>query len=197
MMNVFLFCLSMTILSVLSLLSPSFSSPFFSSWVFSVAKAEEDGFQIEHLGGQQDWQLHRFFEGKILSCSLSSRPVLSSPANILRPKARFFITHYHSSPKKKEKEIAISAGATLKPYSRVILKIGTREYSLISGSKKGGYEAEWMWVKKSQQKNILKEMRQGYDMEVTAFLDNGEIMRDRYSLIGVSKGLAMAEGQCQ
>ncbi len=158
------------------------------------------------LGESSDWQAHKYFEQdekgiRIPVCALSSFAIVSFPKTFADRKPRAYV-----SRRKKEGgrswfyEIAIKFDVALlpapSPERAPILSIGEKQFNLFVGATRSGAEAAWAWVLPKDIRNVLTLMRYGTDMELVAFIGDERQVRDKFSLFGISKGLALINKSC-
>ena len=163
-------------------------------WASVVLAAAPEG-RHRALGQSGDWRAHAYADGRGAACILSSRAIVSLPKAVGDRGAVFYIARYRSA-EGWFYELAMFIGAAAAPQRAISMQIGNQRFDFIVGASRSGAEAEWAWIKAIDTKKALAAMRGGYDMEITAWRDDGLALSDRYSLLGVSKGLVMLEAEC-
>ncbi len=154
----------------------------------------------QKLGQSADWEAFAYMQQGQKICALFSRPVAMSPRKRSPRKAYVIITRRPAQAGAKSnsrEEFAMDAGQALVPDKQVILRIAQVKFQLFSGASRSGAEAQWAWpLRIKEEPRLIAAMKAGYDMEIRAELENGEKIRDLYSLSGVSRGIAILIENC-
>ena len=157
----------------------------------------EEGLEEGHekLDQSADWEAFAYMQDGKKVCALSSQPVSMSPRTQEPRTAFFIITRRGGSAARNE--VAVDAGQALRPDGQVVLRIAETEFMLFSGASRSGAEAQWAWPKNiGEEPKIIAFMKAGSDMEIRAELENGDKIRDLYSLSGVTRGIGILIENC-
>ncbi len=153
----------------------------------------------QKLDQSADWEAFAYMQDGQQVCALSSQPVAMSPRTKPPREASLIITRRASSApgQKTRNEIAMNAGQALAPDSQTVLRVADTEFQLFSGASRSGSEAQWAWPDNiDDEPRIIAVMKAGYDMEIHAELENGDKIRDLYSLKGVTRGIGILIENC-
>ena len=113
------------------------------------------------------------------------------------PRAASFIITRRGSGGSARSEVAVDAGQALRPDGQAALLIAETQFMLFSGASRSGAEAQWAWPKNiGDELKIIALMKAGADMEIRAELENGDKIRDLYSLSGVTRGIGILIENC-
>ena len=178
----------------------------------------EEGLEEGHekLDQSADWEAFAYMQDGEKVCALSSQPVSMSPRTQEPRAASFIITRRGGSAapggsaaqrggsaavggsgSRARNEVAVDAGQALIPDGQVVLRIAETEFMLFSGASRSGAEAQWAWPKNiGEEPKIIAFMKAGSEMEIRAELENGDKIRDLYSLSGVTRGIGVLIENC-
>ena len=162
------------------------------------ASGLEEGLEAGHekLDQSGDWEAFAYMQDERRICALSSQPVSMSPRTS-PPRAASFIITRRGSGSRARNEVAVDAGQALRPDGQVALRIAETQFMLFSGASRSGAEAQWAWPKNiGDEPKIIALMKAGVDMEIRAELENGDKIRDLYSLSGVTRGIGILIENC-
>lgn len=172
-----------------------------AAFLFFLWFATSEALGRTSLGQASDWEAHKYFEQDVRGkrtplCVLTTTAILSQPKNL--SEARKPRAYLSRRPKAGGwyYEIAIKTGAALLPDRTPKLQIGDKAFFLFAGATRSNREAEWAWVRKEDVSRVFSLMRFGANMELTAQIEDELEIRDRFSLFGVSKGIALINEGC-
>ena len=160
---------------------------FFSVTIFSVnlVSAEE----IKKIGKFKDWETIIIKGDSGLICFAQTKPILQSPKNDPR-EARLFVTFRPT--KKITNEVSINSGYEINKKNSIIAKSGKQKYKFDI------IQDDSAWIADTKQENkMIKTMKKGSRIMITAYNQKGSQTIDHYSLLGFTKSYNAAKKSCK
>lgn len=133
-----------------------------------------------------DWSLFTH-PGDSPICFLTSQARETEPKG-QRRSSHFYITSWVKDGVKQE--ISLNLGTTLKPNSPVELAIGASKFKLFAQGDKA------FVTNSGDEAKLVAAMKKGNFMVVEATAAGGAALKDKYSLIGISQGVASLAKGC-
>ena len=147
--------------------------------------------QQEHLGAfgkNGAWNAYKDSVGKNEVCFITSKPIATNPTGLNRGQPRLTITNWTED--NTFHETSIEAGFTFRENSMVTVKIGNNKYKFFTVENRA-------WVAKNQnEKQLIKDMKNGARVKVSSTSSRDTNITDTYSLIGFTKALAAIDKAC-
>ena len=159
---------------------------FFSIFLFSAnfVSAEE----LKKIGKFKDWEALVLIKGNELTCFAQTKPVLQSPKANKR-EARLFVSFRPND--KVADEISITSGYEFNSQNSILATSGKKKYKFDIA--KDGFA----WVSSNKiEKKMIKTMKKGSRIMVTAYNKSGSQTIDHYSLLGFTKTYNIAKKSC-
>ena len=145
----------------------------------------------KHLGdfGKSGaWTAYSYMDGTDKVCYMSSKPIATKPNDLNRGDHLLQITNWTID--KTNHEPSVLAGYTYKPNSMVTVEIGDNSYKFFTVEGRA-------WVAENQnEKQLIKDMKNGARVKVKSTSSRGTKITDTYSLIGFTKALAAIDKAC-
>ena len=159
---------------------------FFTFLIFALSpsKAEE----LKEIGKFKDWQTMVLIEPTGTICFAQSSPVLQAPKTNKR-EAKLFVTFRPSE--KILDEISITGGYVFNNKNSIIAKSGKKKYKFDIAQE----NFAWMTDNKKEKK-MIKTMKKGSRIMITAYNKSGSQTIDHYSLLGFTKAYNIAKKSC-
>ena len=158
----------------------------FVTFISNISLANES---LKSIGKFKSWETFTMIENESKVCFAQSIPVLQAPKNNPRD-SRLFISFRPSD--KIQDEISVTAGYVLNDKNKVIAKSGKNIYrfSIV--------QENFAWFQENKtEKKIIKTMKKGSRLMVTAYNMQGSQTIDHYSLLGFTKSYSAAKKNCK
>ena len=145
--------------------------------------------EVKKMGSHKDWATYvmNTETGKV--CFTQSKPVLQAPKSNPRD-ARLFVSFRPGE--KIANEISVTAGYTYNNKNSVTATSGKNKYKLDLIEDKFA----WMTGTKLETK-MIKTMKKGSRIMITAYNQNGSQTIDHYSLLGFTKAYNATKANCK
>ena len=156
----------------------------FFTMFHSLASAEE----VKKIGKFKDWETIVLKNDSELVCFAQSKPVLQSPKNNPR-EARLFVTFRPSE--KIIDEISITAGYEFNNKNSIMAMSGKNKYKFDISQDNFAWLAD-----DKKEKKMIKIMKKGSRIMITAYNQEGSQTIDHYSLLGFTKAYKSAKKSC-
>ena len=145
--------------------------------------------EVKKMGSHKDWATYvmNAETGKV--CFAQSKPVLQAPKSNPRD-ARLFVSFRPGE--KITNEISVTAGYEYNNKNSVTATSGKRKYKLDLIENKFA----WMTGTKLETK-MIKTMKKGSRIMITAYNQNGSQTIDHYSLLGFTKAYNATKANCK
>ena len=159
---------------------------FFSIFIFSstFVSAEE----LKKIGKFKDWETLVLKKDNELTCFAQTKPVLQSPKANKR-ESRLFVSFRPSD--KVADEISTTSGYEFNNQNRLLATSGKKKYEFDIA------QDSFAWIKSNKvEKKMIKTMKKGSRIMVTAYNKSGSQTIDHYSLLGFTKAYNSAKKNC-
>ena len=157
--------------------------------IFITTFASQVSAEVKKMGSHKDWATYvmNAETGKV--CFAQSKPVLQAPKSNPRD-ARLFVSFRPGE--KITNEISVTAGYEYNNKNSVTATSGKRKYKLDLIENKFA----WMTGTKLETK-MIKTMKKGSRIMITAYNLNGSQTIDHYSLLGFTKAYNATKANCK
>ena len=144
--------------------------------------------EIKKLGTHKDWETYvvKSVTGKM--CFAQSKPVLQAPKKNFR-EARLFISFRPNE--KVTDEISITSGYVYNKKNSITAKSGKNKYKFDMTTENFAWMAD-----NTQEKKMIKTMKKGSRIMITAYNLKGSQTIDHYSLLGFTKAYKATKANC-
>ena len=154
--------------------------------IFSTSFANAEN--LKKIGKFKDWEAIILINDAEKICFAQSKPVLQSPKGLTR-EARLFVTFRPNN--KITDEISATSGYEYNSQNSIRAKSGKNKYRFDIA--KDGFA----WIAENKiEKKMIKTMKKGSRIMVTAYNQSGSQTIDHYSLMGFTKAYAAAKKNC-
>ena len=159
---------------------------FLGIFIFSInyVSAEE----LKKIGKSKDWETLVLIKDDGLTCFAQTKPLLQSPKADKR-EARLFVSFRPSD--KVADEISTTSGYEFNSQNSILAK---------SGKKKNKFDIvqdSFAWISSNKvEKKMIKTMKKGSRIMITAYNKSGSQTIDHYSLLGFTKAYNIAKKSC-
>ena len=159
---------------------------FFSIFIFSInfVSAEE----LKKIGKFKDWEVLVLNKDNELTCFAQTKPVLQAPKSNKR-EARLFVSFRPND--KIIDEISTTSGYEFNNQNSILATSGKKKYifDIIQNS--------FAWTSSNKvEKKMIKTMKKGSRIMITAYNKSGSQTIDHYSLLGFTKAYNTAKKSC-
>ena len=159
---------------------------FFSIFIFSInyVSAEE----LKKIGKSKDWETLVLIKDDGLTCFAQTKPLLQSPKADKR-EARLFVSFRPSD--KVADEISTTSGYEFNSQNSILAKSGKKKYKFDI------VQDSFAWISSNKvEKKMIKTMKKGSRIMITAYNKSGSQTIDHYSLLGFTKAYNIAKKSC-
>ena len=144
--------------------------------------------EVKKIGKFKDWEVMIIKEDNKKVCFAQSIPVLQAPKKYQR-EARLFVTFRPGE--KISNEISITAGYNFNTKNSILAKSGKNKYKFDIA------QEEFAWIADNkQERKMIKAMKKGSRIMITAYNLKGSQTIDHYSLLGFTKAYGTAKKNC-
>ena len=159
---------------------------FLSIFIFSInyVSAEE----LKKISKSKDWETLVLIKDDGLTCFAQTKPLLQSPKADKR-EARLFVSFRPSD--KVADEISTTSGYEFNSQNSILAKSGKKKYKfdIVQNS--------FAWISSNNvEKKMIKTMKKGSRIMITAYNKSGSQTIDHYSLLGFTKAYNIAKKSC-
>ena len=159
---------------------------FLGIFIFSInyVSAEE----LKKIGKSKDWETLVLIKDDGLTCFAQTKPLLQSPKADKR-EARLFVSFRPSD--KVADEISTTSGYEFNSQNSILAKSGKKKYKfdIVKDS--------FAWISSNKvEKKMIKTMKKGSRIMITAYNKSGSQTIDHYSLLGFTKAYNIAKKSC-
>ena len=159
---------------------------FLGIFIFSInyVSAEE----LKKISKSKDWETLVLIKDDGLTCFAQTKPLLQSPKANKR-EARLFVSFRPSD--KVADEISTTSGYELNSQNSILAKSGKKKYKfdIVQNS--------FAWISSNNvEKKMIKTMKKGSRIMITAYNKSGSQTIDHYSLLGFTKAYNIAKKSC-
>ena len=159
---------------------------FFSIFIFSATflSAEE----LKKIGKYKDWETLVLIKDNELTCFAQTKPVLQSPKANKR-ESRLFVSFRPND--KIVDEVSTTSGYEFNSQNSILATSGKKKYKFDIA------QDSFAWISSNKvEKKIIKTMKKGSRIMVTAYNKSGSQTIDHYSLLGFTKAYNIAKKSC-
>jgi invasion protein IalB len=144
--------------------------------------------EIKKLGTHKDWETYVVKSDTGKMCFAQSKPVLQAPKKNFR-EARLFISFRPNE--KVTDEISITSGYVYNKKNSITAKSGKNKYKFDMTTENFAWMAD-----NNQEKKMIKTMKKGSRIMITAYNLKGSQTIDHYSLLGFTKAYKATKANC-
>ena len=159
---------------------------FFSIFIFSLTSVSAE--ELKKIGKFKDWETLVLNKDNELTCFAQTKPVWQSPKANKR-EARLFVSFRPSD--KVADEISTTSGYEFNIQNKILATSGKKKY--VFDITKNSFA--WISSNKIERK-MIKTMKKGSRIMVTAYNKSGSQTIDHYSLLGFTKAYNSAKKNC-
>ena len=159
---------------------------FLGVFIFSInyVSAEE----LKKIGKSKDWETLVLIKDDGLTCFAQTKPLLQSPKADKR-EARLFVSFRPSD--KVADEISTTSGYEFNSQNSILAKSGKKKYKFDI------VQDSFAWISSNKvEKKMIKAMKKGSRIMITAYNKSGSQTIDHYSLLGFTKAYNIAKKSC-
>ena len=159
---------------------------FLGIFIFSInyVSAEE----LKKIGKSKDWETLVLIKDDGLTCFAQTKPLLQSPKADKR-EARLFVSFRPSD--KVADEISTTSGYEFNSQNSILAKSGKKKYKFDI------VQDSFTWISSNKvEKTMIKTMKKGSRIMITAYNKSGSQTIDHYSLLGFTKAYNIAKKSC-
>ena len=159
---------------------------FLGVFIFSInyVSAEE----LKKIGKSKDWETLVLIKDDGLTCFAQTKPLLQSPKADKR-EARLFVSFRPSD--KVADEISTTSGYEFNSQNSILAKSGKKKYKFDI------VQDSFAWISSNKvEKKMIKTMKKGSRIMITAYNKSGSQTIDHYSLLGFTKAYNIAKKSC-
>tara|TARA_Y100001970_G_scaffold84183_1_gene106284 strand:+ start:71 stop:583 length:513 start_codon:yes stop_codon:yes gene_type:complete len=159
---------------------------FLGIFIFSInyVSAEE----LKKIGKSKDWETLVLIKDDGLTCFAQTKPLLQSPKADKR-EARLFVSFRPSD--KVADEISTTSGYEFNSQNSILAKSGKKKYKFDI------VQDSFAWISSNKvEKKMIKAMKKGSRIMITAYNKSGSQTIDHYSLLGFTKAYNIAKKSC-
>ena len=159
---------------------------FFSIFIFSVTNVSAE--ELKKIGKSQDWETLVLIKDNELTCFAQTKPVLQSPKKDKR-EARLFVSFRPND--KVADEISTTSGYEFNSQNSILATSGKKKYKFDIA------QDSFAWISSNKvEKKMIKAMKKGSRIMITAYNKSGSQTIDHYSLLGFTKAYNTAKKSC-
>ena len=159
---------------------------FLGIFIFSInyVSAEE----LKKIGKSKDWETLVLIKDDGLTCFAQTKPLLQSPKADKR-EARLFVSFRPSD--KVADEISTTSCYEFNSQNSILAKSGKKKYKFDI------VQDSFAWISSNKvEKKMIKTMKKGSRIMITAYNKSGSQTIDHYSLLGFTKAYNIAKKSC-
>ena len=159
---------------------------FICIFIFSATLVSAE--ELKKIGKFKDWETLVLNKDNELTCFAQTKPVLQSPKANKR-EARLFVSFRPND--KITDEISTTSGYEFNSQNSILAKSGKKKYQF--DITQDGFA----WISSNKvEKKMIKAMKKGSRIMVTAYNKSGSQTIDHYSLLGFTKAYNSAKKNC-
>ena len=144
--------------------------------------------ELKKIGKSKDWETLVLIKDDGLTCFAQTKPVLQSPKANKR-EARLFVSFRPSD--KVADEISTTSGYEFNSQNSILAKSGKKKYKFDI------VQDSFAWISSNKvEKKMIKTMKKGSRIMITAYNKSGSQTIDHYSLLGFTKAYNIAKKSC-
>ena len=159
---------------------------FFSIFIFSATFVSAE--ELKKIGKFKDWETLVLVKDNGLTCFAQTKPVLQSPKGNKR-ESRLFVSFRPGD--KISDEISTTSGYEFNSQNSILASSGKKKYKFDI------IQNAFAWITSNKiEKKMIKTMKKGSRIMVTAYNKSGSQTIDHYSLLGFTKAYNSAKKSC-
>ena len=159
---------------------------FFSIFIFSATFVSAE--ELKKVGKFKDWETLVLKKDNELTCFAQTKPILQSPKANKR-EARLFVSFRPND--KISDEVSTTSGYEFNSQNSILATSGKKKYKFDI------VQESFAWISSNNiEKKIIKTMKKGSRIMVTAYNKSGSQTIDHYSLLGFTKAYNSAKKSC-
>ena len=144
--------------------------------------------ELKKIGKSKDWETLVLIRDDGLTCFAQTKPLLQSPKADKR-EARLFVSFRPSD--KVADEISTTSGYEFNSQNSILAKSGKKKYKFDI------VQDSFAWISSNKvEKKMIKTMKKGSRIMITAYNKSGSQTIDHYSLMGFTKAYNSAKKNC-
>ena len=144
--------------------------------------------ELKKIGKFKDWETLVLIKDDGLTCFAQTKPLLQSPKADKR-EARLFVSFRPSD--KVADEISTTSGYEFNSQNSILAKSGKKKYKFDI------VQDSFAWISSNKvEKKMIKTMKKGSRIMITAYNKSGSQTIDHYSLLGFTKAYNIAKKSC-
>ena len=144
--------------------------------------------ELKKIGKSKDWETLVLIKDDGLTCFAQTKPLLQSPKADKR-EARLFVSFRPSD--KVTDEISTTSGYEFNSQNSILAKSGKKKYKFDI------VQDSFAWISSNKvEKKMIKTMKKGSRIMITAYNKSGSQTIDHYSLLGFTKAYNIAKKSC-
>ena len=144
--------------------------------------------ELKKIGKSKDWETLFLIKDDGLTCFAQTKPLLQSPKADKR-EARLFVSFRPSD--KVADEISTTSGYEFNSQNSILAKSGKKKYKFDI------VQDSFAWISSNKvEKKMIKTMKKGSRIMITAYNKSGSQTIDHYSLLGFTKAYNIAKKSC-
>ena len=144
--------------------------------------------ELKKIGKSKDWETLVLIRDDGLTCFAQTKPLLQSPKADKR-EARLFVSFRPSD--KVADEISTTSGYEFNSQNSISAKSGKKKYKFDI------VQDSFAWISSNKvEKKMIKTMKKGSRIMITAYNKSGSQTIDHYSLLGFTKAYNIAKKSC-
>ena len=160
---------------------------FFSIFIFSVTYVSAE--ELKKIGKFKDWETLVLNKDNELVCFAQTKPVLQSPKSSNLREARLFVSFRPND--KVTDEISTTSGYEFNSQNSILATSGKKKYKFDIA------QDGFAWISSNKvEKKMIKAMKKGSRIMITAYNKSGSQTIDHYSLLGFTKAYNTAKKSC-
>ena len=144
--------------------------------------------ELKKIGKSKDWETLVLIKDDGLTCFAQTKPLLQSPKADKR-EARLFVSFRPGD--KVADEISTTSGYEFNSQNSILAKSGKKKYKFDI------VQDSFAWISSNKvEKKMIKTMKKGSRIMITAYNKSGSQTIDHYSLLGFTKAYNIAKKSC-
>jgi invasion protein IalB len=157
----------------------------FASLLTTTAMAAEP----EQIATYRDWIVYRVTEGNDTICYAVTEPTDKEPPSVDHGDVFFMVSSWKSGAATDQPSFA--AGYDLRESPEPLVRIGSDRWDMFTAGVEGFVEEN------TDEDRLVRAMRRGSEMRVSAMSQRGTATEYTFSLLGISNALDRAERECR
>jgi hypothetical protein len=144
--------------------------------------------ELKKIGKFKDWETLVLNKDNEITCFAQTKPVLQSP-KVNKREARLFVSFRPND--KVTDEISTTSGYEFNSQNSILATSGKKKYKFDI------VQDGFAWISSNKvEKKMIKSMKKGSRIMVTAYNKSGSQTIDHYSLLGFTKAYNTAKKSC-